>query len=337
MTDFHVDVVRIGKIETHPNADALDITYVHGGYPCIIKRDSFKEGDLAVYVPIDTTLPDRPEFSFLSPNDRRRLKAKKLRGVFSMGLIVPVPSDVPNVEGTDVAELMGIKKFEPKTAPPRSLGGECEADPENFTFHKYTDIEPLRRNGNILTESEEVVLTEKLHGSNYRVVWMDGRLWVGSRTQIKKRPENIDDSSPVWWRVVRDLDLEAKLSRKPGLIFFGEVFGPGVQDLTYGENKQTLRIFDVFDLSLGRYLDHDVAMDHATDIDLPVVPLLHRGPWTPETLIALSEGKTTLGNNSHCREGFVVKPTTERWDRRVGRVILKMVGSDYYTRKSDKD
>jgi hypothetical protein len=65
-------------------------------------------------------------------------------------------------------------------------------------------------------------LTEKIHGSSYRVVWHDNRLWVGSRTQIKKRPENIDDNSPVWWRVVRDLELEAKLSKKPGLIFFGD-------------------------------------------------------------------------------------------------------------------
>lgn len=69
MTDFHVEVVRLGAIEKHPNADALDITQVYGGFPCIIKRDSFKEGDLAVYIPVDCVLPDRPEFAFLSDKE----------------------------------------------------------------------------------------------------------------------------------------------------------------------------------------------------------------------------------------------------------------------------
>jgi hypothetical protein len=31
MSEFHVEVVRIGKIEPLPNADALEITQVYGG------------------------------------------------------------------------------------------------------------------------------------------------------------------------------------------------------------------------------------------------------------------------------------------------------------------
>lgn len=331
MTDFHVEVVRLGKIEKHPNADALDITFVHGGYPCIIKKDSFKEGDLAVYIPVEVTLPDRPEFSFLSANERRRLKAKKLRGFFSMGLVIPVPADVPAVEGTDVAELMGITKFEPYTAPPRVLGGDCEPDPTGFTFHRYTDIEPLRRNGRVLQDGEDVILTEKCHGSNYRAVHDGERLWVGSRQQIKKRPEDLKDGA-VWWRIAREYDLETKLAKFPFLTFFGEVFGPGIQDLTYGQNKPTLRIFDVQDVRTGEYVDHDTMVKIVNEAGLELVPHLYRGPWDPANLLDLCEGKTTLGS-VHCREGFVVKPVKERWDHRVGRVILKMVGESYHTRK----
>jgi len=221
MTDFHVDIVRLGKIENHPNADLLEITNVHGGYPCILKKGSFKEGDLAVYIPIDTTLPDVPEFSFLSSGDRRRLKAKKLRGIFSMGLVIPVPTTLGSLEeGTDVAELLNIKKFDPVIAHPKVTGGDCEADPEGWTFQKYTDIEPLRRNGNVLVDDEEVILTEKVHGSNYRVVHDGTRLWVGSRTQIKKRPDVINEQTPVWWRIADRYDLETKLASYPKLIFF---------------------------------------------------------------------------------------------------------------------
>ena len=35
----------------------------------------------------------------------------------------------------------------------------------------------------------------------------------------------------------------------------------------------------------------------------------------------------------HVREGFVVKPTAECFDDRIGRVILKMVGEGYLLRK----
>ena len=59
---------------------------------------------------------------------------------------------------------------------------------------------------------------------------------------------------------------------------------------------------------------------------MPMVPMLYKGPWNLE-LIALAEGKTTLA--SHVREGFVVKPTKERWDQHIGRVIFKMIGEGY--------
>lgn len=338
MTDFHVEVVRLGKVEKHPNADALDITYVHGenGYPCIVKKDSFKEGDLAVYIPIETTLPDRPEFAFLSASEHRRLKAKKLRGFFSMGLVIPVPSDIPDaVEGMDVAERLGITKFEPKQPSghySKVMGGDCEADPEHFIFHKYTDIEPLRRNSRVLNNGEEVILTEKCHGCSYRAVHDGTRLWVGSRQQIKKRPEEINDQGPVWWRLAKELDLETKLAKCPNHIFYGEVFGPGIQDLTYGQTKPTLRIFDVLDTATNLYVDHDEAVRLTALVGLEMVPHLYRGPWKPAELLPLCEGKTTLGE-VHCREGFVVKPVKERWDKRVGRVILKRVGESYHLRK----
>jgi RNA ligase (TIGR02306 family) len=336
MTDFHVEIVKLGKIEKHPNADALDITFVHGetGYPCIVKKDSFKEGDLAVYIPVETCLPDRPEFAFLSSSERRRLRAKKLRGFFSMGLVIPVPADVPAVEGTDVAELLGITKFDPKQPSghySKIMGGDCEPNPEHFTFHRYTDIEPLRRNSVVLTEGEDVILTEKCHGSNYRAVHDGQRLWIGSRMQIKKPPAE-DNEGAVWWRIAKELDLENKLARVPGHIFYGEVFGPGVQDLTYGQSKPTLRIFDVLDTTTNQYLDHDDVVRLTCVAGLELVPHLYRGPWKPKELLPLCEGKTTLGEG-HCREGFVVKPVKERWDHRVGRVILKMVGEDYHMRK----
>ena len=322
MSEFHVEVVRIGAIENHPNADLLEITRVHGGYPCIVKKGTFKQGDLGIYIPIDTVLPDVPAFEFLG-KDRKRLKAKRLRGVFSMGLIIPAEEGM--VEGQDVTEHLGVTRWE--EPEPATMKGENEKAPIGWYFTHYTDIEGLRRYQDVLIPGEEVVLGEKLHGSNFRAIHDGERLWVGSRTCIKARDEN-----NLWWKVALAIDLETRLASIPFHIFFGEVYGQ-VQDLKYGhtgKNTASLRVFDVFDVKEGKYLDHDVAVEMANSIGLDWVPILYRGPWSKE-LFSMAEGSSVLAD--HVREGFVVKPIEERYAHRVGRVILKLHGEGYLTRK----
>src|SRR3989337_1289584 len=106
MTEFRVQVVEIGEVRKHQNADSLSITDVHGGYPCVIRTGEFKEGDKAVYIPVDSLVPlDDPRFSFLKKDCSRthhKIKAVKLRGVFSMGLLIP--SELQWNAGEDVQE-----------------------------------------------------------------------------------------------------------------------------------------------------------------------------------------------------------------------------------------
>jgi RNA ligase (TIGR02306 family) len=179
-----------------------------------------------------------------------------------------------------------------------------------------------------------------MHGSAWRGIFDGQRMWVGSRQQIKKQPEDPCDLA-VWWRLVRDYDLDKRFSQFPGFIFFGEVFGQGIQDLTYGRNKPELRIYDIMNVApvssdinaqVNQFLDYDDLVKVVAATGLEMVPHLYRGPWNPAELLPLCEGKTTMGE-VHCREGFVVKPVKERWDHRVGRVILKMVGESYHLRK----
>src|SRR4051812_24887017 len=114
MSEFHVEVVRLGAIEPHPNADSLSITRVHGGYPVIIRTGEFRTGDLAVYVPVDSGGPaDEPRFAFLG--EPRRIKARRLRGVFSMGLLVPASDEW--AAGADVRAALRITKYEPPLPP----------------------------------------------------------------------------------------------------------------------------------------------------------------------------------------------------------------------------
>lgn len=78
MSEWKPEVVQVGEVVPHPNADALDITKVYD-YPVVIRRGDFKPGDLAVYVPVDTVVPkDDPRWAFLEGHTR--IKAKREDG-----------------------------------------------------------------------------------------------------------------------------------------------------------------------------------------------------------------------------------------------------------------
>lgn len=336
MSEFHINVVTIESIIKHPNADTLSIAKVFD-YQVIVRTGDYSEGEKAVYVPVDSIMPDTEQWKFLGPKDSeftggvparyRRIRAKKLRGVFSQGMLSKLPVNPQGLEwnvGDDVCEVMGITKWEPQEEN-LSTSGECEKMPGGWEFVKYTDIEGMRRYPRVIEYGENVVLTEKLHGANSRYIHDGARLWVGSRTQIKR-----DTEDSVWWNVARQFEFAQKLASFPMTIFFGEVFGK-VQDLNYGIGSgATFRCFDTFDIKTMKYNDWSTTVNMCEQLNIPLVPVLYVGPWEPD-LKKFAEGNSTLA--SHVREGFVVKPVVERWEHSVGRVILKMIGEAYLLRK----
>ncbi len=192
----------------------------------------------------------------------------------------------------------------------------------------YTDIEGLRRWPDMLHDGELVVITEKIHGCNGRWTFRDGRLWCASHHNWKKQsPES------VWWQAADKNRLAEILAKYPDFGFYGEVYGQ-VQDLKYGtsKNERRLAMFDVMEIKTKRYLDDCEARDILEAAGLPVVPTLYRGPWNQD-LRRFAEGYSTIDGANHVREGMVVKPTHERFDDRIGRVVLKIHGEGYLTRK----
>lgn len=380
MSEFSVRVVRIGEIHKHENADKLSITHVDGGYPVVFSTGDYSPGDVAVYLPVDSIVPDTAEFAFLAPKDHppgepvpekyRRIKAKKLRGVFSMGMLTPLPPGETFSIGEDAQQVMGVTKWEPgEEAKPsgnakkawylglpwwrkplsrifwgrlrwsiaKRLGfvkakpGAIIEGPESIPV--YTDIEALRKNRNVLEFGEEVVITEKLHGSNARFAWFAGEFWVGSHYTFKAPPAKPADAD-TFWGAAYDYDLLEQLSEYPGLVFYGEVYGSVQRGFGYDADKGTnsIRFFDILDTKTQKYLDFDVFEAVCQALGLETVPVLFRGPWQDDMRRLYSEGKSTLAD--HIREGFVVRPVVERYDHRVGRTILKHVGEQYLLAKA---
>lgn len=384
MSEWAVHVVKISGIEKHANADTLSIVQVDGGYPCIFRTGELKEGDLAVYIPIDSVVPFAPEFEFLGKH--HRIVAKRLRGVFSMGLLIPAKPGMK--EGDVVDKVLNIEKWEPeieaigKGRHGSILGGEEEKDPGFIPV--YTDIDGYRKHHKRFNEiigDKEVVITEKVHGCQARYVYVldnKGKLWVGSHKKIKRSPFYIetlwqkvcrhvvgtfalclfvllrrklrwtwmqrifvwartkrlrDIPDNLWCQAARKYDLYNKMKKYPSVVFMGEIYGQ-VQDLKYGAGPAEifLRFYDGYDVVAKRYLDWDDVVKMVEDMGLEMVPVLYRGPWK-EDLTEMRNGMTVISRANHVREGFVVHPTSETWDYKIQRVILKFVGEDYLLRK----
>ena len=95
MSTHSVTVIEIKEVRPHDNAERLEIVPI-GGWQAVVKKGQFKLGDRAIYIQPDYTVPTaRPEFAFLAKEgrSRHRLKAIRLRGVLSYGLLISVPED----------------------------------------------------------------------------------------------------------------------------------------------------------------------------------------------------------------------------------------------------
>lgn len=335
-----IEITQLGKLE---NSDFLSLTHVYS-YPCIVKSEAFQVGDKAVYFPVDAMLPEKDVFSFVwkgkeSPTDKSRtIRAIRLRGTFSMGLCIPFSEIVeayPDLDpdewgvGSNIAEALGVQKYEPPE--PMSTGGDNERTPGWLS--RYTDIENIRKYHPVLQEGEEIVLTEKIHGANARYVYHEDRLWVGSHNNCKKL-----GGDDVWNLVAKKLDLAERLQEFPGLVFFGEVYGQVQKGFNYGlKGESALILFDIYSIERGQYLDYDEFMVIAEALQLPVTPMLYRGPWTNlEDFESYADGDSIQAEDSHIREGFVLRPVKERFDDKLGRVVVKLHGQDYLTGKKRK-
>lgn len=321
MSTHKCEVVKV-ELREHPNADVLSIVPVFG-WQCVVRTDEWSDGDLAVYVPPDSVIPDTEEIGRLGGMPGR-IRVMRLRGVISMGLLMRAPSDAK--EGDDLMEALGVVHYEPPL--PMSSGGEAERGPDGF-FPHY-DVENYRNSSyaSLISVGEEVVITEKIHGGNSRFVWAEGRQWAGSRKEWKARSEK-----NLYWRVLaRNPWLEKWCESHPGIAVYGEVFGP-VQNLKYGAqgNDIFFAAFDILD-ERGAWLDYDDALTVGDGL-LQWVPLLYRGPFDEDAAKELAEGDSSVPGAAHMREGAIIKPIHERRCLEIGRVQLKLVSNRYLAKK----
>jgi RNA ligase (TIGR02306 family) len=348
MSSLIVPVAKIRNVRPHPNADSLELAEILG-WQVVIQKGAYAEGELVVYCPPDSVMPQElsDAIGVTGYLSNGRVRQIRLRGEASFGLPIAqkfiTDVDLNEVgEGFDLAETLGIKKY---VAPLRSDGDDIA--PDRADVPKYTNIEHIKNFPDLFAGDEEVVVTEKIHGANCRVGIVDGTLVAGSRGNLRKPPQSPDGVSLVdypdtykfslYWsplalESVRNL-LQTLAASYKQVILYGEVYGKGVQSLTYGDERG----FRAFDLLIdGSYVSYQTFSTLCDKYELPRVPELYRGRFDKVELAVLSRGNSTLEGANNIKEGVVVKPVKERHDPAVGRVIVKYLSDDFvFSKNSD--
>lgn len=383
MATFEAKVYRL-TIEEHPNADALELAVV-GDYRSIVRKGQFQTGDLGVYIPEAAVLPDWliEELGLVGKlvgKDKNRVKAVKLRGILSQGLVYPVITHGPAtismdgedvtseftplvlaelfngegqrmeiLEGDVVTDFLGITKYEPPI--PVHMAGEV------FNAHGMTlkyDIENIKRYPEVLLEGEEVIMTEKIHGTwacfayhpdaPHHIITSKGLSEKGLAFKLNEQNANnlyiraLDGTAPYPGGVGGNIidDAHEFFGYDMPFYILGEVFGRGVQDLHYGATEPQFRVFDIYlgEPGKGNYMDAEKLQSFCTALGTQTVPIVYVGPFSKDVLDQHTNGMETVSDNAtNIREGVVVKPIRERRHPELGRVVLKSVSEAYLLRK----
>lgn len=370
--DFICPVVYV-TIEPHPNADKVEVARCNNGNVSVVGKGMFKTGDLVVCIPQHAIVPE-DILAEIGLEGKLRGKKKnivgpvKLRDVYSDCILYPLTgkrfegrmAQMP-AGGTDMAEVLGIKKrvtdhpmiYEGVVTNPRNI--------DKITYGNY-DIENLYRwekkvgdRVESIFNGQDVYITEKIHGT-----WVEFSYHpqapevVTSKGYSKKELIfKLDDHNKNNLYVNKfkqhkgQIDLLFKLIREDfgvdmdtPIRLMGEIYGPKVQDLHYGEQLPKFIAFDIYigKTREGRFLPPDQFFFMCKKADIETVPLLYKGKYefdSEEDRMSFLEfygtGPSILDADT-MREGCVIKTAEEQWDDRYGRVVAKYISERYMNR-----
>lgn len=371
MSTLKVEVVAIDHIEPHPNADRLDLATVKG-WQCVTTKGMYQKGNLCVYFPIDSILPQDVEEAIFPPDSKvilskHRVKTIKLRGAVSQGLIVNLETLKPFLsqdistlkKGTDLTLQLGVLKYEPiVNSGPQKGCLTASKKQQNPNFRKYTSIENFKNYNQLFKEDEHVFITEKIHGTNFRAGYVKTHVntwwkklkrffgmlpeWefvYGSHNvQLQDKPgRTVYYAKDVYGEAVKLYDLKNVIPK--GYVIYGEIYGDGIQKgYTYncGPGARRLVVFDVMDSRTNEYLSPVECFNFCKQWDLDHVPLLFRGPFNEAHAKLLSQGDSVLAPAQKVREGVVIKPLKDE-KCYIGRKVLKLINDDYLLRDDNTD
>ena len=355
MSNWKVCKTKIGLF-THPNADSLVIGKV-GSYQVVVQKGLYQDGDDVMFAPeksvLSGNLKKEYEKYLVGPN-KDRVKAVRLRGEISSGIIIPknLILDFDSIEyDVDISDKLEIIHYEPPI--PAQLTGKVRSFDMPFIGHH--DCEHAGVYVNELIDGERVIITSKIHGSQFILAHNieTGETIVSSKGQLKKGLVLEDAEGNSYWEAAKNDNIVNKIKSNwsgNGIVqIFGEII-PIQSGYSYGQTKITSRIFDIrFN---GDSIPYDVVPDDFKSIWVPVVfdghlfldkkeVIIYSDPekgihktkidfLLPKFIQELTEVKERIsGKELHWEEGVVIRPYIDRKATDGTPLRLKVISKHY--------
>lgn len=375
MADWAVETMKISEVKEHPNADRLVIYKFEGNDLTVVAaKDTAQAVDTEMlFFPEHSIIPEwiLKEFGFWNEEKDRGflagpnydvVKPTKLRGVLSDGIALPADSlrksDAKVEWDTKCQDLeidewqkldhswvavLGITKYE----APLPANNEVE---KKGAIAKW-DVENYKKYGKYLSAGEQVVITEKYHGSCaiYRLARNpetgEPEFSIGSKNQAKNGLWFKADAENWYTRANNKYAIEWNMKRMlenypfaEEIIVMGEVYGSGVQKgWTYDQEPGDIG-FRAFELQIGggNYSKGGYIVDLGLleSFNIPTVEVVGNGKFDSKWIGDIANLEWT---GTFKREGVVVRPAVTRINEATGLPLaIKFISNEYLAYNSKR-
>ncbi len=331
-------IERIHSIQPHPNPEVekLEIGKIKA-WPVVIEKGKYKEGELVVFITIDSIVPNSDYFKFME-RQKFRVWNARFKGAPSQGLVCPLSAfnlrsdnSDPHFqvnEGDDVTEIIGVVKYERPIDI--QIGGDAKGGfPTNYI--SISDELNLLSYPEALTELEgrQVYATLKADGSSTTFIHNNGEFKACSRRL------EMQEGSGFPYRAADKYDLKSKiLLYAHNIAIQAECVGPKLNGNRMGLKEIELRIYRAKWLDSGMLFNYYELQDLCKKLEVPMVKEICN--FTFDSKIHTIDFFQNLANeqkwdtNNEPAEGIVLTPKSPFYSNILGKFwSLKLININY--------
>jgi len=173
-------------------------------------------------------------------------------------------------------------------------------------------------------KDNEWIFTEKVDGTNIRIMFQDGKITFGGKTDRAQIPNQLVNKLNE--KILPLLDKFVEIFNDAEVCLYGEGYGAKIQK--GGGNYRADQDFVLFDIKIGHWwLKREDVEDIANKLNLDVVPII--GSGSLKELVEYVKTGFSSKWGDFLAEGIVARPENELLARSGNRIITKLKHKDF--------
>ncbi len=168
--------------------------------------------------------------------------------------------------------------------------------------------------------------TEKIDGTNIRIMWDGHKVTYGGRTERASIPAHLMNKLIEMFGGDEAEQVFEQLFGEREATLFGEGYGVKIQGV--GSQYRSDASFILFDVMVGKNYMPRVAVEGiAKSLGVEIVPIIFEGTLDEGVAYIKTNPMSTIGTAP--MEGLVGRPKVELRDRNGERIIVKIKAKDF--------